>query len=209
MASPQAPITKLRRAITGLARVQGSVVDIAAECETYEDAERFYVVLYDLNRMTGDMLDVAQTRMVELTMCDCSRDDDGRAYHLDTCAIITRFKPRPLPGSGILKFSGGKERTRYDQTAIVGALSKGIGEEVWTDAQLQAIVDVNGEDATPLWPKVVHAIATLMAEATGALAPSFDSWRSGVAKRFGIKLNDYAETITSDVKVRIEGRDRP
>lgn len=208
MASPQAPITKLRRAITGLTKIQGVVVDIAAGCATYDEAEAFYVVLYDLNRTTGDMLEVAQQRMVELTMCDCGRDDDARSYHLDTCAIITRFKPRPLHGSGILKFSGGKERTRYDQPAIVGSLATGIGTEVWNDAQLQTIIDVNGEDATPLWPKIVHGIATIMAEATGALAPSFDSWRSGVAKRFGIKLNDYAETITSDVKVRIEGRDR-
>lgn len=167
------------------------VFGAADECSTTEECIELYTELYDFHREVQVMLDAVQTRMVNITPRDL------------------RYQAWPLPGSGVLKFSGGKERTRYDQPAVVGAFARGIADRVEDDFKIDAIVSEGGENIFPSsWHKIVHTIADKMAQAAGAMAPSFDSWRAGVAKEFGIKLNDFAQLETSPITVRIEGRDR-
>ena len=49
----------------------------------------------------------------------------------------------------------------------------------------------------------VEFVCTEMAAATGAQAPSFTSWRSGVAKKYGITLDTFAGEIEPSPKTII------
>lgn len=91
-----------------------------------------------------------------------------------------------VPGIGALEAKGGKERKGFDQPALVSRYAKEITRACYTD---------EGEARLSL-AEVVEAAVAVMAEATGALAPSFNGWRSGVAKRYGIDLNEYAAERT-------------
>lgn len=189
MAGPS-KITQLKRAIRSFQSKAALVVDIVGEITTHETAVMLLAVMEDLLADVRAMRDVAAERVIALTPRE------------------RRYPPSPVPGGGYLKFYGGKERTRYDQTALASTLASAIAEDVRTEFAVGHIVNTDGEDVSAQWPKIVHTVVTIMAEATGALAPSFTAWRSGVAKKYGIKLNDYAHLEDAPVTVSIEGRER-
>lgn len=203
---PTTPRASLQRAIKSLVDRSPVVVDLATAVTSYDDAEKLYVEMYDLHRLTGDMLAVAEQAMVGITSCTCEPNERG--YHADECAMTARFQPHPLPDGGILKFSGGKQRVRYDQPALVARYANELAEEVWNVEGLAAVVDESGENIAGRWPAMIGRAVRTFAEAIGVMAPSFDSWRSGIAKRYGIDLKKYAGSDTSPVTVRIEGRGR-
>lgn len=204
--APTTATTQLRRAIAGLRNKSGLAYDIAKSLMSFDDAQAFFVEMYDVARMVDDMVSAASDRLIELTKCNCEPDERG--YHQPYCAMQRRWKPIPLPGSGILKFGGGGERTRFDQEKTVGRFAKAIAERAWTEAQLVTVVGDGGEDATPRWEQIVHGIASWMAEATGATAPSFTGWRTGVARRLRISLEGLSDKEPRPVTVRVEGRAR-
>lgn len=122
-----------------------------------------------------------------------------------SAAIVTapdRFAEYPVPGGGVFKIGGGKERKRYDQPRIISAAAAALR----TSHDIAAVVDSNGETkpAEAVVDRIVLEVATL----TGATAPSFSSWRSGAAKGLGLRLNDYAELEDAPLTHRIEGRSR-
>lgn len=117
-----------------------------------------------------------------------------------------RFDTFQVPGGGLLKFGGGKERTRYDQPRIVAKYAYEISRDVIRERH---IVEESVSDRNGSWVDlelVFGDACRTMAEATGAMAPGFNSWRSGVAKKFGINLNDFATKEDTPITVRIEGR---
>jgi hypothetical protein len=180
------------RFFIGVARFRrqaGRIVDAAAECQTKDEAIELYSGVYDLLREVQSCLDTAKARLIELT------------------PKSERFMDYPLD-SGVLKFGGGKERTNYDNEALVGKFAEGIADNLQRELRIAAVVNEDGENIMDRWDRIIHATVQKIAQATGALTPSFNAWRSGVAKEFGIKLGDYAELSDSPVTVRIEGRDR-
>lgn len=116
--------------------------------------------------------------------------------------VPSRFDAYQVPGGGVFKFAGGKERKRYDQPALISAAAAAIQEH----EGIEGVVTTSGEvlQADPIIERIVSTFAGL----AGATAPSFSTWRSGVAKGLGIPLNNYADLEDSPITHRIEGRDR-
>lgn len=90
-----------------------------------------------------------------------------------------------LDGIGTVEVRGGSARKGYDQALLVSAYASRLAR--------QASMEYLGTDEPPeqLAKAIEYAVQT-MAKATGALAPSFTSWRTGTAKELGIDLNRYA-----------------
>lgn len=112
--------------------------------------------------------------------------------------------PLQLPGGGMLIRRGGKEATRYDQPAVIGLFAKGITEEVLNNDIAARALDSSGT-IVPI-EEVVERVCRRFAEAAGATAPSFTSWRSGIAKQLGVDFKPMAETKKTDVTLSVEGR---
>lgn len=114
--------------------------------------------------------------------------------------LVPPFQPVPVPGGGVFKIGGGSEKKNYDQPALIAAAAARMQETM----ELAGIITKDGEhgEAAP----IVAAIVKKTAELCGAMAPSFNSWRAGVAKELGLKLDDYCEKTTSDLTHRIESR---
>lgn len=181
--SDLAPAEQVYAAMDELHRVQVHIDAALAAVEaagTFEDVLEFLGQLHDTIDVLKDMAEVVGRRAIELAP--------------------DRFESYPVPGGGIFKTSGGRERTSYDNPRLVSAFATAIQSKL----ELLKVVTEDSEvhDAAA----TVENIVTTIAAATGALAPSFSGWRSGIAKDHGIKLNDYAEVSTTDVKYRIESR---
>jgi hypothetical protein len=117
--------------------------------------------------------------------------------------VPDRFEQYPVPGGGIFKVGGGRERKRFDNERLVSRLADAVREA----HGVAAVVTDDGEVLDPAaTAATVAALVERVARATGALAPSFTGWRSTVAKELGIALGDYADTEDAPLKPRIEGR---
>lgn len=125
-----------------------------------------------------------------------AKDAVGRA----AIPLTTKFQPTPVYGGGMFKVGGGKEKKAFDHDRVLAAAADRMTEAM----TLERIVTTDGEvgDARV----VVAAIVRKTAELLGGTAPSFDSYRSGVAKELGLKLDDYCEVTTGDLTHRIESR---
>lgn len=93
-------------------------------------------------------------------------------------AILPHLDPVPtaITSVGTLSRVGGGERKRYDQTRLVSALAARIAD---------TIVDRETGEMPPLGA-ICQSVASEVASATGALAPSFTGWRSTVLKKHGL-----------------------
>lgn len=130
-----------------------------------------------------------------------SWDAEAKGWVMDDGA---RF-PYLLPGGGYLNRRGGKQATRYDQGNVVADLSKGIAAEL-VDLGLAARV-VDGDGSIVPVESVVERVCARMAEAAGATAPSFTSWRTGIATQLGVDLKRHVdESKTTEVTLSVEGR---
>lgn len=128
-------------------------------------------------------------------------DDSRKTWVLDDGEKF----PYMLPGGGMLVRRGGKQATRYDQGNVVADLAKGIAQELVEAGAAARVVDGDGS-IVPV-EAVVERVCHRMAAAAGATAPSFTSWRSGVAKELGVDLKRHAdETKTTEVTLSVEGR---
>jgi hypothetical protein len=112
--------------------------------------------------------------------------------------------PYQLPGGGMIVRRGGKEATRYDQPAVIGDFAKGITQEILEADVAARALDSEGT-IVPL-DEVVERVCRRFAEAAGATAPSFTSWRSGIAKQLGIDIKAHAEEKKTEVTLSVEGR---
>lgn len=168
----------LRMALRGLSRDLGAAADLPDE-DTFEALLGVYVRLYDLQRELGDTIDVLNPHLVEKTP---TRDPIG------------------LPGGGVYRIRGGSEKTIYDNPALVSELAHRIGDQ----CKLTSVVTEDGEVGDPA--PIIDAICTVVAKAAGATAPSFNSWRSGIAKDLGINLDRYRRKERTHLKPSIEGR---
>lgn len=115
-------------------------------------------------------------------------------------AAPDRFTPYPVPGGGLWKVSGGKERKNYDNDALI----KEVAQRVTETLKLQTIVTGDGEPGEP--GPLIFGIVQKVAMLVGATAPSFDGWRSGIARELRIDLKAYAEITESPLRARIDGR---
>lgn len=121
-----------------------------------------------------------------------------------------RFDPdeeRLVPGGGVLKFSGGKQVERYDQEQILSQFAEAFAREA--AAPIGQVIDAeSGEVHEPIevMATVMTDFVKVMADATGAGTVSYDGWRKGVAKKYGVDLKRGAIMETTPVRVRIEGR---
>lgn len=111
-----------------------------------------------------------------------------------------RFAEYPVPGGGMFKIGGGRQRKSYDNEGLVREAALRIAEVL----RLKTIVTADGEPGEPV--PLVTGIVSKVAALVGATAPSFDGWRSGVAKELGIDLKAYAETEETPLRPRLEGR---
>lgn len=102
----------------------------------------------------------------------------------------------PVEGVGYVEVRGGKARSRYDQPMIVSAFAERMARVIAEEKFGYASADELPETLRD----ALNFAATEMAAATGALAPSFTSWRSGVAKKYGINLAIYAGEISPSPK---------
>lgn len=112
-----------------------------------------------------------------------------------------RHTAYPVPGGGVFKIGGGRERKSYDQSRVVAAFAAALTEQL----ALEGVVTADGEVGDP--GPVIAALVHTMAKATGATASSFTGWRTGVAREVGVNLNDYADFEDGPHTHRIEGRD--
>lgn len=113
--------------------------------------------------------------------------------------------PYLLPGGGYLQRRGGKQATRYDQGNVVADLAKGITNEILESNLAARAMNSDGE-VVPL-ERLVETVCHRMAEAAGATAPSFTSWRSGVSTKLGVNLKRHVdESKTTEVSLSVEGR---
>lgn len=104
-----------------------------------------------------------------------------------------------LPTGAVINIGGGGKRTRFDQAAVASQIAATLSA-LEPEAK---VVTADGE-ARDL-AAVVDDVVGLMAEATGATAPSFRGWRAGVAKRLGIDLNAYCDRETAPLTVYLTG----
>lgn len=115
----------------------------------------------------------------------------------------------PLPGGGTVKFRGGNRPKRYDGDRVRSMLANRIVDDLADSLGVgRDLADMDTGEAHEL-DAIVGRVVDTVAEATGATAPSFTGWRSGVAKRLGIRLKDYVtEGERTPVQPVIIGRDR-
>lgn len=156
-------------------------IDGAFDHADLEEALTIYGLLADLLNMTKDAAAVVGAAAI---------------------AVADRWTDYQVPGGGVFKIAGGKERTNYDQEAIISAAAQALTERL----ELAGVIDSDGEShpAAETVERIVHTTAAL----AGALAPSFRNWRSGIAKSIGLNLNAYAEIEDAPITHRIEGRSR-
>lgn len=161
-------------------------INEAADGVTFEDAIEARAQLEDVKITLGYVIAEVDRQIIS----KISRED--------------RFRGVPLPGGGTLKVSGDKEVERYDQPGITSQYARAFSRTI-AEAGYRVITP-DGEEADV--EDVIEPVVRTMTEATGAAAPSFSSWRSGVAKKYGVNLKAGATTVVTDPKVRIEGRSR-
>jgi hypothetical protein len=116
--------------------------------------------------------------------------------------IPSRYEPQQVPGGGIFKTAGGKERKAYDAPRIIAAAAKALNEQ----DGIVRIVTTTGEtkDADIHLAGYLNRFAAL----AGCGTPSYTGWRSTAAKKLGLDLDKFCEVTTSAVTTRIEGRGR-
>jgi hypothetical protein len=119
--------------------------------------------------------------------------------------VPDRFGEYMVPGGGVFKIGGGRERKRYDQDRLISAAADairrahGVGAIVTTEGEV-----LDAEEAAATLEGVVRTTARL----AGATAPSFSAWRSTIAKTLNLNLNEYADLEDAPLVPRIEGRAR-
>lgn len=180
----------LRVALRGLARdleaaadqVQGATPEKWRPDDQVAFAELLsvYVRLMDLQRELRDSIDLLNPHLI--------------------AGVPDRFTPVPLPGGGVFRIRGGSSKTVYDNERLVSEFAHRIGEHT----RLKSIVTDDGEVGDPA--PILEAIVQTVAKATGAMAPSFNSWRTTVAKDLGIDLKRFSTKEATDLKPTIEGR---
>jgi hypothetical protein len=173
----------LIEALDGLGDVAPLAARVAAALEEGAEFEALLDLsgrLEDAKRIVGWMLDAVNAAAIR--------------------TAPDRFTPYPVPGGGLWKVSGGKQRKRYDNEALVKEVAQRTAEIL----KLKAVVTEDGEPGEPL--PVFYTVAHSICGLVGATAPSFDGWRSGIAKELGIDLKAFAELEDTPYRARIEGR---
>jgi len=100
-----------------------------------------------------------------------------------------------VPGLGVLQVRRTGTRVRYDNEMLTAALAARVADEV---------VDRTTGEVPPLGVVAEH-VARAVAEATGALAPSFSGWRKGAALAHGLTVDDYeTERVLGRLTVKVE-----
>lgn len=178
----------LRMALRGLSRDLGTAADLP-DGETFEALLAVYVRLHDLQRELGDTIAVLDPHLLEKA-----------PRRVDPKTGRKICDPIGLPGGGVFRIRGGADKTVYDNASLVSELAHRIGDQ----CRLTSVVTENGEVGDPA--PIIDAICTVVAKAAGAMAPSFNSWRSGVAKDLGIDLDRYRRKERTHLKPTIEGR---
>lgn len=157
-------------------------IDASLDPKDQDDMLAMYGILQDVLNVTKDAQAIVGTRVIDV--------------------LPNRYDPVQVPGGGIFKTAGGRERKRYDQSRLISKAAAQIAAQ----HDVAGVLTTDGEVVPDL--KAVTATIEAFAALAGCTAPSFDSWRSGQAKAYGINLNDYCDLETSPITHRIEGRAR-
>lgn len=107
-----------------------------------------------------------------------------------------------VDGVGVVQVKGGRKRTRYDQPRVVSSIARQLAYQL--EPEVQGVDPSTGETRPPITtPELVEEVCNTMAQATGAMAPSFSSWRTGVLKRLDLDPDDFCESEAGPTSVII------
>lgn len=166
----------------------GLMGDVTNKESVLELRGRLEDILYTLRYAIAEV----DKAIIRLHPWDETHDADGSSL------------PILIPGGGTGKIGGGKTAKRYDIPMLESALAAAIKARLGWRAVVMADGDMH-ENIDDMVAPIVHAAI----DAAGADAPSFTNYRSGVLKKYGINLKQYAtETDAAPLTFRIEGRNK-
>lgn len=155
-----------------------------------------------LNESMPDAVEAFDADTEELARLLKRHDDLTAAMQIARQLIVDKLVDRvpfdglPVQGVGTLEVKGGKLRKRFDQPRVVSSIARAASERLEVDPETGETLPI---------PEVVERVCTLMAEATGALAPSFDSWRVTVLRKLDINPSKFCDEERASKTIIIRG----
>lgn len=189
--------TALPEALAQVTDASIAVDDWIASAEDTPTLAEIFATVDDAMVVLAMVRDIVKAAILRRSKWDAENGgwvmDDGNKF------------PYLLPGGGYLQRRGGKQATRYDQGHVIADVAKGIANELMEQDVAKAAIVSDGT-LIPL-EDLTQRVCARMAEAAGATAPSFTSWRSGIAKQLHVDLKRHVdESKTTEVSLSVEGR---